>query len=276
MRRELPRKLPKNYQKTTQKTTQERILDLLQDEPTASRQAIAKRLEGITENGVKSVMQQVEDILDDSIAAAGYSIAKESKPYSTDLSKFDVEKLFETFENLRIQTINERFRWNVERKLLELVRLNSTRTDFAEKFQTLIDDYNAGSLNPEAFLRQLVIFAQGLSEEEQRGVSEQLDEEELAVFDLLTNPQVNMSDAEREKVKATARELLATLKAEKLALDWRKRQQARAEVRVTIEKFLDQGLPTAYTPELFEQKTTAVFEHVYDAYYGAGRSVYAA
>lgn len=40
-------------QKTTQKTTEERILDLLQDEPTASRQAIAKRLEGITENGVK-------------------------------------------------------------------------------------------------------------------------------------------------------------------------------------------------------------------------------
>lgn len=37
----------------------------------------------------------------------------------------------------------------------------------------------------------------------------------------------------------TARELLATLKAGKLVLDWRKRQQARAEVRVTIEKLLD-------------------------------------
>jgi type I restriction enzyme R subunit len=66
------------------------------------------------------------------------------------------------------------------------------------------------------------------------------------------------------------------LKAGKLVLDWRKRQQARAEVRVTIEKLLDQGLPRAYTPELFEQKTTAVFQHIYDAYYGAGRSVYAA
>jgi len=69
---------------------------------------------------------------------------------------------------------------------------------------------------------------------------------------------------------------LDTLKAGKLVLDWRKRQQARAEVRVTIEKMLDQGLPKAYTPELFEKKTTAVFQHVYDAYYGAGLSVYAA
>jgi len=38
---------------------------------------------------------------------------------------------------------------------------------------------------------------------------------------------------------------------------------------------LDLGLPKVYTPELFGQKTAAVFQHVYDAYYGAGRSVYA-
>ena len=226
---------------------------------------------------IAPVMQQVEDILDDSIVAAGYSIAKESKPYSTDLSQLDVEKLSETFESLRIQTINERFRWNVERKLLKLVQLNPTRTDFAKRFQALIDDYNAGSLNDEEleFLQQLVIFAQGLSKEEQRGVSERLDEEELAIFDLLTKSHINLSDAEREKIKATARDLLATLKSEKLTLDWRKRQQARAEVNVTIKQFLDAGLPQAYTPELFAQKTTAVFEHVYDAYYGAGQSIYA-
>ena len=140
----------------------------------------------------------------------------------------------------------------------------------------MIDAYNAGSLNAEEFFQQLMAFARSLNEEEQRGVGEQLNEEELALFDLLTKPQIEMSAADRDKVKATARELLATLKAGKLVLDWRKRQQARAEVRVTIEKLLDRGLPKAYTSELFEQKTTAVFQHVYDAYYGAGRSVYAA
>ena len=45
---------------------------------------------------------------------------------------------------------------------------------------------------------------------------------------------------------------------------------------MTIEKLLDRGLPRVYTPELFEQKTAAVFQHVYDCYYGAGGSVYAA
>ena len=158
---------------------------------------------------------------------------------------------------------------------MAMVRLNRMRIDYLERFQAMIDAYNAGSLNADEFFRQLVDFAKSLNEEERRGVGEQLDEEELALFELLTKPQMELSDADRDKVKVTARELLSTLKAGKLVLDWRKRQQARAEVRVTIEKFLDQGLPRAYTPELFEQKATAVFQHVYDAYYGAGRSVYA-
>ena len=158
---------------------------------------------------------------------------------------------------------------------MAMVRLNRTRMDYLERFQAMIDAYNAGSLNAEEFFQQLMAFAKSLNEEEQRGVGEHLNEEELALFDLLTKPQIDLSDADREKVKATARGLLATLKEGKLVLDWRKRQQSRAEVRVTIEKLLDQGLPKAYTPELFEQKTTAVFQHVYDSYYGAGRSVYA-
>ena len=175
----------------------------------------------------------------------------------------------------RKRTINEQLKGRVAQKLMAMVRLNRTRMDFLEEFQALIDAYNAGSLNAEAFFRQLVAFAQSLNEEERRGLGEQLDEEELALFDLLTKPQIDLSDGDRDKVKATARELLATLKAGKLVLDWRKRQQARAEVRVTIEKLLDLGLPRAYTPELFEEKASAVFQHVYDAYYGAARSVYA-
>jgi type I restriction enzyme R subunit len=229
---------------------------------------------------ISLVMQQVEGLLDRSIATEGYIIREASAPYGDehwiDLSKIDFEKLAEKFKTGRKRTMNEKLEGTVARKLMALVRLNRTRMDYLERFQEMIDAYNAGSLNAEEFFQQLVVFARSLNEEEQRGVGEQLNEEELALFDLLSKPRIDMSEADRDKVKATARELLATLKAGKLVLDWRKRQQARAEVRVTIEKLLDQGLPRAYTPELFEQKTTAVFQHIYDAYYGAGRSVYAA
>jgi len=229
---------------------------------------------------ISLVMQQVEGLLDRSIATEGYVIRQLSPPYGDehwiDLSNIDFEKLAEKFKISRKRTINEKLKGQVAQKLLAMVRLNRTRMDYMERFQAMIDAYNAGSLNAEEFFQQLVDFAQSLNAEEKRAMGEQLDEEELALFDLLTKPQIEMSKSDREKVKATARQLLATLKAEKLVLDWRKRQQARAEVRVTIEKVLDHGLPKAYTPELFEKKTTAVFQHVYDAYYGAGRSVYAA
>ena len=244
-------------------------------------QVIADKIRALTPTAdISQVMQQVEGLLDRSIATEGYVIRELNAPFEAehgiDLSKIDFEKLAEKFKRSRKRTLNEQLKGTVARKLMNLVRLNRTRMDYLEQFQAMIDAYNAGSLNAEEFFRQLVVFAQSLNEEEKRAVGEQLSEEELALFDLLTKPQIEMIDADREKVKATARELLTTLKAGKLVLDWRKRQQARAEVRVTIEKLLDKGLPRVYTPELFEQKIAAVFQHVYDAYYGAGRSIYAA
>lgn len=44
---------------------------------------------------------------------------------------------------------------------------------------------------------------------------------------------------------------------------------------MAIEDILDEGLPRAYTKELFESKSKALFEHVYESYFGDGDSVYA-
>jgi type I restriction enzyme R subunit len=244
-------------------------------------QVIAEKIRALTPLAdISQVMHLVEQLLDRSIATEGYLIPQpagaDGDERLIDLSGINFEALAEKFKVGHKRTLNEKLKGTVARKLMAMVRLNRTRMDYLERFQEMIDAYNAGSLNAEEFFQQLVTFAKSLNEEEQRAVGEQLNEEELALFDLLTKPEIEMSAADREKVKATARDLLNTLKAGVLVLDWRKRQQARAEVRVTIEKLLDEGLPKAYTPELFEAKTTAVFQHVYDAYYGAGRSVYAA
>ena len=59
-----------------------------------------------------------------------------------------------------------------------------------------------------------------------------------------------------------------------LALDWRRQTQARAKVRLAIEDTLDGGLPKPYTPEIYESKCSALFEHVYESYYGEGAGVY--
>jgi len=75
-------------------------------------------------------------------------------------------------------------------------------------------------------------------------------------------------------VKKVVRELFETLKREKLVLDWRKRQQTRAAVLITIQDYLDRELPRAYTPEIFNTKCDLVYQHIYDNYYGQGQSLY--
>jgi len=109
------------------------------------------------------------------------------------------------------------------------------RADYLEKFQKMIEEYNAGSHNVKIFFKQLIEFAKDLNEEEKRGIDEHLNEEELAIFDVLTKPEMELTKKERNKAEKVARELLKTLKREKLVLDWRKRQQARAVVRLIID-----------------------------------------
>ncbi len=122
----------------------------------------------------------------------------------------------------------------------------------------------------------MVEFAQELNEEEKRGIAENLNEEELAVFDILTKPDMKLTQKEKNQVKKVARDLLTKLKAEMLVLDWRKRQQNRAQVMVTIEDMLDKELPEKFTEDIFHEKCGLVYQHIYDSYFGEGRSVYAA
>jgi len=219
-------------------------------------------------------METVEGLLDKSIAAEGYVIDKgDHRP--VDLSKIDFDALKARFAKSRKHIEVEKLKGAIASTLRKMVRLNKTRTDYLEKFQRMIDEYNAGSSNIEEFFKQLTAFAQSLNEEDKRAIAEHLTEEELAIFDLLTKPDMKLSKKEEQAVKKAARDLLQTLKQEKLVLDWRKRQQSRAAVRLTIEKVLEDELPPAYSAELYQQKCDAVYQHVYDSYYGENRSLYA-
>jgi len=90
-----------------------------------------------------------------------------------------------------------------------------------------------------------------------------LTEDELTVFDILTRPGPELTAEERNEVKRVARQLFQRLKSV-LALNWRQKAQGRAQVRDAIEDTLDKGLPQKYSPELYKQKCSTVFEHVFE------------
>ena len=89
-----------------------------------------------------------------------------------------------------------------------------------------------------------------------------------------TRPAPELSEEERAEVKRVARELLSRLK-QLLVLNWRQKASARSQVKLAIEDLLDTGLPRAYMPELYRQKCSAVFEHVYESYPERDAGVYA-
>ena len=64
----------------------------------------------------------------------------------------------------------------------------------------MIDGYNSGSRNVEIFLADLVEFAQELNLEDKRAISENWAEDELASFNLLTKPDITLTEKEKQKL----------------------------------------------------------------------------
>lgn len=237
---------------------------------------LAEKIKSLTPPpDVSEVMEEVEKLLDASVAAEGYVIeAQEKEVKPIDLSEIDFEKLAQSFKKARKRTELERLRAAVSKKLAQMVAYNRSRTDFMELFQKMIDAYNAGTKNVEELFNELLEFIRRLNEEEKRAVSEGLSEEELALFDILTKPEPKLTKKEEASVKKIVKELLETLKREKLVLDWRKKQRTRADVRRTIETVLDKGLPEKYNEQIFDDKCDLAYRHVFDCYTGPNENVY--
>jgi len=202
-------------------------------------------------------------------------VAMAQKPAPVmDLSKIDFQALARQFKdskrkNIELETLKAAIRAMLER----LIRLNRTRVDFQQRFEELIEAYNAGSKNIEELFNELLALSRTLTEEQTRHVREHLTEEELTIFDILTRPAPELITAERDEVKRVAHLLLEKLKS-LLTFNWRQTTQARARVRLAIEETLDSGLPRAYTEPFYKEKCSRLFEHVYENYRDARESAF--
>jgi type I restriction enzyme R subunit len=110
-------------------------------------------------------------------------------------------------------------------------------------------------------------FVRDLDEEERRQVRENLTEEELTIFDILTKPEPTLSRTQEVEVKKIARQLLSKLKREKLILDWRTKEMAKAAVREAIREELD-ALPDVYDRRLWEEKVERTYQFIFEHYEG--------
>lgn len=220
---------------------------------------------------ITEIMEKIERLLDETISTVDYTI---KTPEPIDLSKIDFDKLKAMFEKGKKKQTADALQKMLEQRIENMIAVNKTRIDFMNKLKEMIEEYNTGSHNIESLFEELVKLTNALDDEEKRTIKENLTEEELAIFDLLTKPEMSLKESEKKKVKAIAQKLINKLNEEKLlAIDWKKKQEMRARVMTTIQDILDE-LPEEYNRVIYKTKCDRVFDHIYSSYAGEGQSVY--
>jgi type I restriction enzyme R subunit len=209
-------------------------------------------------------------VVDEAIEVQPNWQAEDAAPY--DISQIDFDRLRDEFERSpKKNSTVQNLRQAVEQRLQRLMQQNPLRTDFQQHYEQVVSEYNREKdrVTIEKTFEALFRLVQGLDDEEHRAVREGLDEESLAIFDLLKKP--DLKSAEIKLIKKVATELLARLKAEKLRIDqWRDKEATRDAVRVTIHDYLwsdDTGLPVdTYSEDDVNERAEEIFRHVYRAY----------
>jgi len=183
-----------------------------------------------------------------------------------DLSQVNFDQLKTEFKAVPYKNIEiADLRGFLEDKLTQMLQQNTTRIDFAQRLQAIIDRYNAGGSATETYYEALVDFAENLKQESERHIREGLTEDELELFDLLKKDKMTSEDT--QKVKLAAKSLLSRLIATQpkvLVQDWYKDAQSQRRVKSTVEEVLDKNLPDTYDRILFKAKCETVFDLIYD------------
>lgn len=223
---------------------------------------------------IDAVTEKISELLDESVVVnnaekfsiqehrADYQIVQKGK--SWDLSKLNFDKLKEEFTNAQYKNIEiAELKAFIEEKLRQMLEANHTRTDFAEKLQEIVDKYNSGGSSTENYFDDLMTFAAGMKEEDERHVREGLTEDELELYDLLKKDK--LTKTEEQSVKLAAKDLVIRLLSahpKVLVQDWWKDGQTQFQVKAVIEEVLDDDLPESYDRLEFKDKCDKVYELV--------------
>ena len=194
-----------------------------------------------------------------------------TKPPPLDISRTDFNALKREFRHSdHKNTIVQNLKHALEQRLEGLLFQNPLRANFQRHYEKIVADYNREKdrATIEQTFEALLDLTKELGEEGRRAKRENLNEESLAIFDLLVKP--NLSPTDIKQIKGVSVAMLKTLKTKELSADqWRDKEETRAAVKVVIYNFLwndKTGLPSHYSEEDIEKGVEAVFHHVYRAY----------
>ena len=209
------------------------------------------------------IMVQLQKIIDEHIDVHA---ADDKGSGRFDISKIDFDLLHREFEKAKQKNLlMGELRDVIENRLIKALRDNPSRTDFYDRYQKIIDDYNKEQdrATIEATFEELMKLSEDLNAEEQRFVREGFtNERQLAVFDMLYKE--SLSKDEISQVKSLARELVDAIQ-ERLSqmTRWTEKPETRAEVSTLIRNELYLHLPASYPDESIAGYRAEIYEYFY-------------
>jgi type I restriction enzyme R subunit len=234
--------------------------------------------EDVQKADITDIIRELHEVVDEAIEPDPERAGEPSVLY--DISNIDFDRLRQEFEQSSTKnTTVQSLKHAVESRLQRMMEQNPMRTDFQEHYEQIVEEYNREKdrATIEQTFEELMRLAQKLDEEEDRAVREGLDEESLAIYDLLQKD--NLDKSEIEEIKEVSKNLLDTIKERLRDMDnWQEKEKTRDKIHVTIRNFLyddETGLPTdSYTEEDVMQKTSQVYGHIFRVYDSPQPSVY--
>jgi type I restriction enzyme R subunit len=227
-------------------------------------EAIYRKLEEKRDTAdVTELLKALHRIVNDAIRASEPG-DDHAEGLRVDLSQIDFEKLRAEFAGKvrRKHSALEDMRTLVEKKLAAMLAMNPMRMDYYRRYQEIIADYNREKdrTTVEDTFKRLIELAASLDTEQHRAVEEGLDDDQLALFDLLFRPDITKAD--RERLKQASRALLMSIRTLLEPMPkWFENAATQAQVKVLILDSLWNSLPR---PPFTDDATTDLAERVYE------------
>ncbi|MFD0931142.1 type I restriction endonuclease subunit R [Psychroflexus salinarum] len=197
--------------------------------------------------------EEVRDLISQSIDSEAivdvYAMAGIEKP---DISILDETFLLGAKKNkdghaLKIEIIKNILKDQIKLRLPKNIK---KYTSLKEELEKVIDRYHNNAIDSYATIAELVDRAKELQEEDQRKEELGLSEEELAFYDILSAKQEIIK--EEGPIQDIVQAVVKAVKSN-LQLDWTKKENAKAAIRLAVKKELRKKVSLSKLNEILEE-----------------------
>ena len=135
-------------------------------------------------------------------------------------------------------------------KIKTMMKSNKVTSEkFEDMLQKSIDEYNQRGITSEIVIRKLIDMAKKINAEQEKGKDLGLSQEEIAFYDALADHKKAVEVLGEKKLHLIAQELVKLVK-EEAGVDWEKRRNIQAKMRVAVKHLLRKyGYPPDIAPE---------------------------